>query len=286
MVRGRAGGVHSCVNSHRKNWLVGVAFAGVTVCASLSGAQPSVHAVPLSGAHSSARATDSLPFGDGERLTFLIHTAKFGNVGKAVMTLAGPVDVRGVETSVASFDASAGVAFLKGKDATKSWIDLRRMTALRYEKTEHRPFSSARDSVEIYPDLHHWDAIHGDSGTTVSDAPLDDLSFIYFLRTVTLAPDSLYSFDRHYDQRRLPTTVRVVKHETLTTPMGAFNTVKYEMRMVDARDFKERGVLFLWISDDRCHLPIRIETVMAVLGDGIMTLQTAVTPNCRYTEDK
>ncbi len=286
MVRGVARGVRWYVNSCRKNWIVGAAVAGVILCASPSGAQSAAHAVLLPGAHASVRTTDSLPFGDGERLTFLIHTAKFGNVGKAVMTLAGPVDVRGVETSVASFDASAGVAFLKGRDATKSWIDLSRMTALRYQKTERRPFSSARDSVEIYPDLHHWDAIHGDSGTTVSDAPLDELSFIYFLRTVTLVPDSLYSFDRHYDKRRLGTTVRVVKHETLATPLGPFNTVEYEIHLIDARNYNERDVLFLWISDDRCRLPVRIESFMPVLGDGIMTLQTATTPNCRYAENK
>ncbi len=126
---------------------------------------------------------------------------------------------------------------------------LSRMTALRYQKTERRPFSSARDSVEIYPDLHHWDAIHGDSGTTVSDAPLDELAFIYFLRTVTLAPDSLYSFDRHYDKRRLGTTVRIVKHETpFNTPLGSFNTVEYEMNSGRCPQLRnERDVLFLWI---------------------------------------
>jgi hypothetical protein len=274
MVRTRVAGLPSWVNSYGKNWIVAAAVGGLIGSASLSGAQPS------------ARATDTLPFGDGERLTFLIHTTKFGNVGKAVMTLTGPVEVRGVETSVASFDASAGIAFLKGKDATQSWIDLSRMTSLRYEKIEHRPFSSARDSVEIYPDLHHWEAARGDSGTTMSDVPLDELSFIYFLRTVTLLPDSIYSFDRHYDKRRLPTTVRVVKHETLSTPLGPFNTVEYEMHVVDARDYKEHGVLFLWISDDRCHLPVRIESVMPLLGNGIMTLQTATTPNCHYAETK
>jgi hypothetical protein len=254
--------------------VVYAALGGLIGCACSLGAQPVPH------------PRGSLPFGDGERLTFLIHTTKFGNVGKAVMALTGPVDVRGVETSLASFDASAGIAFLKGKDATRSWIDLDRMTSLRYEKIEHRPFSSARDSVEIYPDLRHWEGAQGDSGTTMSGVPLDDLSFIYFLRTVTLLPDSLYLFDRHYDKRRLPTTVRIVKHETLTTPLGPFNTVEYEMHVIDGRDFKEHGVLFLWISDDRCHLPVRIESVMKFLGNGIMTLQTATTPNCQYSATK
>jgi hypothetical protein len=262
------------MNLPRKIRTAVAALGGVMACAQLSGAQPR------------ARAADSLPFGDGERLTFIIHTAKFGNVGKAAMALTGPVDIRGVATSLASFDASAGIAFLKGKDATESWIDLSRMASLRYEKHERRPFSSAHDSVEIYPDLHRWDAAHGDSGTTVSDDPLDELSFIYFLRTVTLVPDSTYLFDRHYDKRRLPTTVRVVKHEKIKTPAGEFNTVEYEMHVVDARDYKEHGVLFLWISDDRCHLPVRIESVLPFLGNGIMTLQTATTPNCQYIAAK
>ncbi len=262
------------VNTPGKTRVICAVIGGLIACASLSAAQPVAH------------PRDSLPFGNGERLSFVIHTSKFGNVGKAVMALNGPVEVRGVETSVASFDANAGIAFLKGKDATQSWIDLNRMASLRYEKIEHRPFSSARDSVEIYPDLHYWQATRGDSGTTTSDNPLDELSFIYFLRTVTLLPDSIYSFDRHYDKRRLPTTVRIVKHETLTTPLGPFNTVEYEMHVVDARDYKEHGVLFLWISDDRCHLPVRIESVMPLLGNGIMTIQTAVTPNCHYPESK
>jgi hypothetical protein len=261
--------VNNLRRPHAGRHLAGL-LAALFVCATAAGAQ----------------ATDSLPFGDGERLTFRIRTAKLGTVGHAVMTLTGPVDVRGTETLLASFDANAGIAFLKGSDATRSWIDLSRMTSLRFQKRERRPFSSARDSVEIYPSLHHWDGLKGDSGTTASDLPLDELSFIYFLRTITLAPDSLYSFDRHYDKRRLPTTVRVVKHESLETPAGEFSTVEYEMHVVDQHNYKTTGVLYFWISEDRCHLPVRIESNIPLLGDGIMTLETATTPNCHYAEAK
>jgi hypothetical protein len=258
---------------------VGALVVALT-CAAALGAQVQVPvSVPVPGP---AQSAGWLPFGGGERLTFRIRTAKLGTVGKAEMTLTGPVEIRGVATMLASFDASAGVAFLKGHDASRSWIDLDRMTSLRFEKLERRPFSSHRDSVEIFPDLRHWEAAHGDSGSTASSLPLDELSFIYLLRTLTLAPDSVYSFDRHYDKRRLPTTVRMVKHETVKTPAGEFSTVEYEMRLVDARDFSEHGVVYFWISEDRCRLPVRIESVMPFLGNGIMTLETATTPNCHY----
>ena len=266
--------LRSWVRTFGKSRVVCAAFAGLIACASLAGAQPSL------------RALDTLPFGDGERLTFRIRASKLGSVGHAVMTLTGPVDVRGTSTMLASFDASAGIAFLKGSDATRSWIDLARMTSLRFQKSERRPFSSADDSVEIFPDLRHWDGTHGSSGTSISDRPLDELSFIYFLRTVTLVPDSVYSFDRHYDQRRLPTTVRIVKHDTLKTPLGEISTVEYEMRVVDQHNYKTSGLIYFWFSEDRCHLPVRIESAMPVLGNSIMTLETATSTNCHYTETK
>jgi hypothetical protein len=301
-VRARAIDLRSGVNSPGKYWTLCVAFGRLlvgalaalwrAVLAAVLGVTSALWGQPVASPATPpavaavGRPAAALPFGDGERLTFVIRTKKFGKVGSAVMSLTGPVDIRGVETMLASFDASAGIAFLKGSDATRSWIDLARMTSLRYEKRERRPFSSANDSVEIFPDLHLWQAAHGDAGTTASSVPLDELSFIYFLRTLTLEPDSVYSFDRHYDKRRLPTTVRVVKRESIKTPVGEFSTVEYEMRVVDARDYKDHGLLYFWISEDPCRLPVRIESVMPLLGNGIMTLQTATTPNCHYAESK
>jgi Protein of unknown function (DUF3108) len=229
-----------------------------------------------------AQQRDSLPFACGERLAFRIRSSKMGNVGRAVMALSGPVDIRGTGAMLASFNANAGVAFLKGSDATRSWFDPQDMTSLRYQKSERRPFSTNDDSVEIYADRHHWDAQGGESGTVESDHPLDELAFIYYLRTVKLLPDSLYSFDRHYDKRRAPATVRIVKYEALTTPAGEFSTVEYEVTLSDSRDLKSRDVLKFWISEDHQRLPVRIESVMPVLGTSNMTLESVTAPGCRY----
>lgn len=238
------------------------------------------------GAQVSDSSATLRPFGGGERLTYRIRSAKFGNVGNATMKLGGPVFIRGVEVVLAEFDASAGIAFLKGSDATRSWFDPGLMTSMRYQKRERRPFSTNDDSVEIYADRHHWDARGGESGYTECDHPLDELAFIYFLRTVTLLPDSLYSFDRHYDKRRAPITVRVVKHEAVVTPAGTFDAMQYEVTMSDARDPKARDVLNFWISEDARRLPVRIESTMPVLGKSVMTLQTVSAPGTRYAVSK
>jgi hypothetical protein len=253
----------------RRGRLVAV-LVGLCICAPLARAQ----------------TPDSLPFGNGERLTFGVRTSKFGKVGHAVMAVTGPVDVRGVETMLVSMDTHIGVLFMKSSDANRSWIDPRRMTSLRFEKHEHRPFSTTDENVEIYPDLHFWSGTHGDSGSTTGTAPLDELSFIYYLRTISLIPDSTYLFDRHYDKRRTPTTVRFLKRELLRTPAGEFNTVELEVRVKDGTDFKGEWVMRIWISEDRCRLPVRMESAVAILGAGAMTLDSAVTPTCAAGESR
>ncbi len=233
-------------------------------------------------AQAQAQTQDALPFSIGERLTYTVRTSKFGAGGRAVMSVTGPVDVRGTETILAAFDVHVRWGFMSGDDNTKSWIDPRRMASLRFEKHELRPFSFNNESVEIAPESRHWSSTRGDSGTSVSSAPLDELSFIYFLRTITLLPDSVYSFDRHYDVRRTPTTVRIIKRETLTTPAGEFRTIELEMRVKDAANYNGEGILHLWISDDRCRLPVRIESTMSLLGTGVLLLESVVTPRCTH----
>jgi hypothetical protein len=260
------------VYAQSERWLLraSVLLIGFATCGSTGSAQRS---------EQGAQAT-ALPFGAGERLSFVVSTSHFAKVGNAVMALDGPADVRGIPTLVASFTTRISVALMKASNESRSWIDPTRMASLRFVKHEHRPFSSAHDSVEIFPALHRWASTRPDSGIAQSDAPLDELSFIYFLRTMTFAPDSTYSFDRHFDTRRSPTTIRVLKRETLHTAAGTFETVELEMRVKDGTNYKGDGVLHLWISDDRCHLPVRMESAMPVLGTGILTLESAITPAC------
>jgi hypothetical protein len=219
----------------------------------------------------------ALPFGIGEKLSYSIRSTGIGSGGKAVMAISGPADVRGTPAMVATFSISAHLAlFLKGSVKSKSWIDPQSFASLRFTKVEHRPLSSANDSIEIFPAELRWVGMRSDSGVLASDTPLDELSFIYFLRTLPLVPDTLYSFDRFYDQRRSPTTVQVAQRETVTTPAGTFETVELDMHVKDPALDHGEGVVRVWVSDDRWRLPVRIESAMPGLGTGVFTLTTVV----------
>ena len=96
----------------RAIWLAVAPFVSAMGCAAAAGAQAPEQPPERPTDRLADHPADSLPFACGERLTFRVRTAKLGTVGHAVMTITGPVDIRGTETVLASFDASAGIAFM------------------------------------------------------------------------------------------------------------------------------------------------------------------------------
>ena len=221
-----------------------------------------------------AQSHDALPFTVGERLTYRVQMPKMHASGRGTMWIEGPVDVRGTPAYHLRFAMKAGLGPLQGTDRTDSWFDRDRLLSLRYVKQERHPFARHREAVELFPDERRWDAGSGGSGESATDAPLDELSFLYFLRTLPLDADSTFEFRRHFDAERNPTTVRLVGRETITTGAGVFETVVVEMRVRDPRRYKGEGVIRIHLTDDRCRLPVRIESAMPVLGTTVLTLET------------
>ena len=152
------------------------------------------------------------------------------------------------------------------------------MASRRFVKHERHLLSTRDDSVEMVGEERRWERADGVSGFSPTDAPLDELSFIYFVRTLALADDSASSFMRHFDTDRNPQTVRVTGRETLVTRAGTFPTIVVEMRVRDPRHYKGEGVIRISLSDDVRRIPVRIESRMPVFGATVLTLESFVVP--------
>ena len=224
------------------------------------------------GAVTSAAQSASLPFQVGEKLSYRVSVSKMGTVGSGSMWIEGPVDVRGISTWLLRFDFSAGLGPMKAVDRTSSWLDPVRMAAQRYIKHEKHVLSRREERVEIFAADRRWSGSNGESGMSPGSDPLDELSFMYFIRTLPLTADTVYSLNRHFDPARSPTTLRVVRREIVKTPAGRFATVLVEMRVRDSRRYKGEGVIRINLSDDAMRIPVRIESAMPVVGTAVMTL--------------
>ena len=220
-----------------------------------------------------AQAATTLPFAVGERLVYEGRVRGIG--GRGTMWIAGPVDIRGVATYELHFDFSARVGPLTVSQKSTSWLDPERMAAMRFEKRERHLLARREETVDLFPDERRWRTARGETGSSPTTAPLDELSFIYFVRTLSLTPDSMLRLDRHFDLDRSPTIVRVLEREQVSTPAGSFNTVVVEMRVRDPQHYKGEGTIRFSISDDACRLPVRIESNIPDAGNVVLTLADA-----------
>jgi hypothetical protein len=230
-----------------------------------------------------ARAqTAGLPFEIGERLRYRVSVGKLGTVGQGEMSVAGPEAIRGTETLVLRSEIFAKVGFVKKTERTESWIDPTRMAALRYQKRTRGAFTRDDEQhVELFPQEQRWTDDRGREGESPTSAPLDELSFIYYLRTLPLDADTVRQVVRHYDAARNPIAVRVTGRDTVRTNAGTFPTIVVEMRVKDPRRYGGEGVIRLHLSDDGFRYPVRIESAVPVLGATVLTLESITRPPTR-----
>ena len=214
-----------------------------------------------------------LPFALGESLEFEVKVGRLGEVGTARMWIEGPETVSGVPTWRLRFETEAGKAFIRGSDRTSSWLDPATFSTLRFEKRERHLLSRSDEKVTIDRATQQWTDEDGKSGPLASHLPLDELSFIYFLRTLPLGRDTTMTFTRHFDEARNPTIVRVVGHDTLTTPAGIFRTAIVEMEVRDPKHYQGTGTIRIQFSVGDCQMPVRIESRMPLLGATTLTLK-------------
>ncbi|MFL5468713.1 MAG: DUF3108 domain-containing protein [Gemmatimonadaceae bacterium] len=221
-----------------------------------------------------AAGDSSLPFAIGEKLTYEVRLSNGSKVGTATMWVEGPVDVRGYTTYLLRFDSQIRYLFVPAVSRSSSWFDPVRVRSLRFLKRERNPLSHHDESIDLFPDEKKWTSAEGDSGHSLSSTPLDELSFMYFLRTLPMVPGATYTFDRHFDASRTPTTVSVIRREVIPTPMGELHVVRVEMRVRDPQHYAGEGIIRIHLTDDECRLPARIESTMPVIGTAILSISS------------
>ncbi len=228
----------------------------------------------LAGPAAEGQDGEPLPFAVGERITYRARVANVGTVGYGAMWIEGPVTIRGVSTFLLRFDMRAGFGPIKASDRTSSWLDAGRMTSLRFAKRERSPVANHQEEVDLYPEEALWRSASGASGTTATNRPLDELSFIYYIRTLPLTLQAVYRIERHFDAARNPVSVTVIRREAVKTAAGEFQTILVEMRVKDSRRYEDTGVIRINLTDDARRIPVRIASRMRVLGTVVLTLES------------
>jgi hypothetical protein len=214
----------------------------------------------------------TLPFRPGEILEFSGDLGRFGRVGRARMTVTGPERLRNTEVLRLDFRFQARVTLVEIRERATSWLDPDRMASLRYRAEEHHPLSRRTEDVEIFPEEERWSAREGKSGRTPSPAPLDELSFLFFLRTVELEEGEERVVDRHFDPDRSPVRLRGRANARIRVPFGELDTRLVEMEVRDRRRFGGTGRVGVHVGRVPGSPLVRIESELPMVGTLVLAL--------------
>src|SRR5690349_26328 len=163
------------------------------------------------------------PFSVGEKLTYNAKV-NFLHVGTGTMTVVGIDTVRGHTTYHTSFDVHGRMLFFSVNDHYESWFDTASMVSLRYRQDIDEGSYEAERTYEMFPDRKTFSE-NGKPEEPGVSMPLDDGSFIYFVRTLALDLGQSYEFDRYFKPDRNPVKLTVLRKERIRVPAGEFDAV-------------------------------------------------------------
>ncbi len=209
-----------------------------------------------------ARAQDGgrlhVPFAVGERLEYDVRFGKL-KVGSASMEVADIQDVRGRETWHTIFEVKGGTFFYRVNDLYESWVDTHTGNSLRFRKDQNEGRRDVEEVYNMFPERGVFIEDRDTAMVSVSD-PLDDGSFLYFIRTIPLEVGQTYSFNRYFKPDRNPVTLKVVRRERIRVPAGEFNAIVVQPIIKAKGIFSENGHAEVWLSDDKNRIMLQMKS--------------------------
>jgi hypothetical protein len=225
-------------------------------------------------AQSQERAT-AVPFGVGERFTYEVKLGPF-KAGRGSMEVAGIDTVRGRVAWHTVFRVKGGLLGYKADNTMESWIDTLTMSSLRFTQDFEQTGSDRQKHYEIFPERAVFQDGSKPEQPSVAD-PLDDASFIYFIRTVPLEIGRTYSFDRYFRPDRNPVRIKVLRRETVKVPAGTYQTIVVQPIIKSKGIFSENSKAEIWFSEDANRIMVQMKADLPV-GSLNLFLKSAQPP--------
>ena len=209
-----------------------------------------------------------VPWRVGERAEYDVRFSS-AKVGTGSMEVMGIVPIRGRDAWHTQFRLQGGTFFFKVNDLFESWSDVTNFTTLRYHSDQDEGPNDREKRYEIFPDrgIFIEETGKGEWATKEQPSvrePLDDGSFLYFIRTVPLEVGQTYSFDRYFRPDRNPVTIKVLRKERVKVPAGEFDAIVIQPIIKTKGIFSQEGEAQVWLSDDRSRIMLQMKSKMKI----------------------
>ena len=209
-------------------------------------AQLLVHAALL------ARLATPYPFAVGETLRY---DAKLGYfpVGTASVSVSRMATERGTRAFVFDGTGQGGPPGFRVRYDLTSWVGAGSFNSLRFHRRMEQGGKVDDQAYVILPDSARYRQ-EGVPGEWVAPTnPLDELAFLYYLRSAALKVGHTYNYVRYFKTGYNPIQVSVTGREPVPMPDGS-NASCLAVRVT------ARGTTMqVWFTDDARRLPAQLE---------------------------
>jgi hypothetical protein len=221
----------------------------------------SVAARPAGAQASGAPAGRPVPFAVGERLEYDV---RFGSlrVGRGAMEVQERTELRGRPVWHTVFSITGGIPLYRVNDRFESWFDTVTLASLRFHQEVDEGSYERSRRFEIFPERAVFAQNGGEEQPSVAE-PLDDGSFLYFVRTLPLTVGATYELPRYFKPEGNPVRIRVVRRDTVTVPAGQFTALVLQPTFQTRGIFSQNGKAEVWISDDPRRLMVQLKSKLS-----------------------
>jgi hypothetical protein len=230
-------------------------------------------ALAASGTAAAEAPQQRLPFRTGEAATYQVKLGGI-SVGSGSMSVIGLQTVRGQQTFHTVMTLRGGNALVRVNDRFESWIDTDGLFSRRFHQNQHEARFRRNRTYDFFPEDRTFRRENGQTGTLPTNQPLDDLSFIYYARTLPLDPGATYSLPRYFKADGNPVVLQVLRRETIEVPAGRYRTIVVRPVIRTDGMFGEGGRAEVYFSDDEHRIPVLIRSRVPVVGSLSMHLRT------------
>src|SRR5262245_34823600 len=203
----------------------------------------------------------------GERAEYAV---KYGvlRVGSGAITVDSD-SLRGNPVWRMALRISGGVPFFHVDERIESWFQPDSLRSLRFVQHLREGSRKYDREYDFYPERRIGVDQQGKEFSSV-DAPLDDASFIFFLRLQPLDVGRTYVFNRYFRPEANPVTVTVLRRERVEVPAGTFDAIVVRPIIKTSGVFREKGRAEVWLADDSTRVLLKMS---AHISFGSLTVQ-------------
>lgn len=249
---------------------IAAAFASLLAGAMPAAAQNGATA-PLPRRVSDSGAVAAVPFGPGEQVVYRVSYGILGRRGTAWSDVVAVDTMRGKPAYHLSFRLQGGALGLNINDTQESWLDVANLYSHRFKQDLNQPRYKRLRTLDFFPADGMWRQVEKpDSGELASLQPLDDVSFLYWARTLPLEVGKRYEFNRYFKESGNPVIIEVLRREEVKVPAGTFNTIVVKPLIRTSGLFSEGGEAEIYFSDDDARIVVQLRTKLSI---GRLTMQ-------------